>query len=496
MCATARTDLSGLGSLRELISSPRELTVEERSTRIAPVLAVVSAAVFMASLDLFIVNIAFPDIQREFEGTSLANLSWVLNGYTIVFASLLVPLGRAADRLGRRRVFVGGLLLFVVASALAAAAPSVETLVAARVVQAVGAAALMPTSLALLLAEIPVQKRAAAIGIWAATGGIAAAAGPPLGGLLVEASWRWVFLINLPVGLVAAFVATRVLRESSDPEHARNPDAVGAGLLTTAVGLLALGLVKAPDWGWGNGRTIAVLAASLLALIAFAARSSRHPAPVVELPMLRVRSFSMAAMAAFLFSAGFGAMLLGGVLFLTQVWGYSVLEAGLAFAPGPFTAAMFALPAGRLSARFSPHVLTTAGSAVFGLGAAWWALRIGPEPAFVSEMLPGMILTGIGVGLTLPSVSAAAVSTLPPGRLATGSAVLQMARQLGIALGVAVLIAIFGHPAPSEAVAHFHNGWWFIAAAGFAGAVAGLRIRVREPQNQVTPGLVQSAGSP
>jgi EmrB/QacA subfamily drug resistance transporter len=467
--------------------------MEDRPVRTGAVLAVVSAAVFMASLDLFVVNVAFPDIQRDFGGTSLANLSWVLNGYTIVFASLLVPLGRAADRLGRRRFFVGGLLLFVASSAAAAAAPSIVTLVAARVVQAVGAAALMPTSLALLLAEIPLEKRANAIGIWAATGGIAAAAGPPLGGLLVEASWRWVFLINLPVGLAAAVAASRVLRESSDPEHARRPDAAGAALLTAAVGLLALGLVKAPDWGWANDRTIAALAGSIVALASFVIRSARHPAPVVELPMLRVRSFSMAATAALLFSAGFGAMLLGGVLFLTQVWHYSVLEAGVAFAPGPFTAAVFALPAGRLGPRFGPHVLTALGCTIFGIGAAWWALRTGTHPAFASELLPGMILTGVGVGLTLPSVSAAAVSALPPARLATGSAVLQMARQLGIALGVAILIAIFGHPAPGDALAHFHNGWWFIAGVALAGALAGSRIQVRAPQPELTPALAQAS---
>src|SRR4051794_30605098 len=465
-------------------------------SRTGPVLAVVSAAVFMASLDLFIVNIAFPDIQSDFSDSSLASLSWVLNGYTIVFASLLVPFGRAADRVGRRRMFVGGLLLFVAASAAAAAAPSVDTLVAARVVQAVGAAAIMPTSLALLLAEIPVEKRSSAIGLWAATGGIAAAAGPPLGGLLVEASWRWVFLINLPIGLAAAVAAVRVLSESSDPQHARRPDVLGAALLTIAVAVLALGLVKAPDWGWANGRTVAALAGSAVALAAFIARSARHPAPVVELPMLRVRSFSMAATAAFLFSAGFGAMLLGGVLFLTQVWGYSVLEAGVAFAPGPFTAAVFALPSGRLGPRVGTHVLTALGGTTFGLGAVWWALRIGTEPSYASELLPGMILTGIGVGLTLPSVSAAAVSALPPARLATGSAVLQRARQRGIALGVAILIAIFGHPARDQVLDHFHNGWWFIAGAGFAAAIAGTRIQVREPQNQVTPALAQSAGSP
>src|SRR4051812_29000938 len=295
------------------LGSMRELTMEDRPTRTGPVLAVVSAAVFMASLDLFVVNVAFPDIQRDFGGASLANLSWVLNGYTIVFAALLVPLGRAADRLGRRRFFVGGLLLFVTSSAAAAAAPSVAALVAARVVQAIGAAALMPTSLALLLAAIPLQKRATAIGIWAATGGIAAACGPPLGGLLVEASWRWVFLINVPVGLAAAFAATRVLEESRDPEQAARADSLGAALLTASVALLALGLVKAPDWGWANDRTVAALAASAAGLVAFVIRSARHHTPIVELPMLRVRSFSMAATSALLFSAGFGAMLLGGV---------------------------------------------------------------------------------------------------------------------------------------------------------------------------------------
>ena len=472
-------------------------SLREPTTRTGPVIAVVSAAVFMASLDLFVVNVAFPELEREFAGSSLANLSWILNAYTIVFASLLVPFGRAADRIGRRRLFLGGLLLFVSASAAAAIAPSVEALVAARVIQAVGAAAIMPTSLALLLAAVPLDKRGAAIGIWAATGGIAAAAGPPLGGLLVEVSWRLVFLINVPVGIAAAYVGARVLSESKDPEHARTPDMVGAALLTVAVGTLALGLVKGPDWGWGSTDTVAVLVASLVALLLFARRTVSHPAPVVELPMLRVRSFSMAALSAFLFSAGFGAMLLGGVLFLTSVWDYSVLSAGVAFAPGPFTAAVFALPAGRLAPRVGPQVLAAIGCAVFGLGAAWWALRIGSEPNFAGELLPGMILTGIGVGLTLPSVSAAAVSALPPSRLATGSAVLQMARQLGIAMGVAILIAIFGHPTPDQALDHFHNGWWFIAGAGLAGALAAIRIEVHpEPAPNEQRGALAVQGRP
>src|SRR4051794_3966876 len=187
MCAVARIHRTTVGSVKELT-----MDTAPEQTRPNVALAVISAAVFMASLDLFVVNVAFPDIQKDFADSSLANLSWVLNAYTIVFAALLVPFGRAADRIGRRRVFLAGLLLFVASSAAAAAAPSVAALVVARVIQAVGAAALMPTSLALLLAVVPLERRAAAIGIWAATGGIAAAAGPPLGGLLVEVSWRLV----------------------------------------------------------------------------------------------------------------------------------------------------------------------------------------------------------------------------------------------------------------------------------------------------------------
>lgn len=452
---------------REAVSSPGR------------VMAVVSAAVFMASLDLFVVNIAFPDIERDFAGSSLAGLSWVLNGYTIVFAALLVPMGRAADRIGRRRFFVGGLLLFVAASAACAGAPSVDTLVAARVVQAVGAAAILPTSLAILVAQLPPAKRPAAIGLWAAIGGVAAAAGPPLGGLLVQGSWRWVFLINVPVGLTAAFFAGRVLQESRDPRVTQRPDMLGTLIFALSIALLALGFVKAPDWGWTGWETITALVAAAVGLAAFVERSRVHHTPVLELPLLRVRRFAGAVGAALLFSIAFGAMLLAGVLFLTGVWDYSILRAGLALAPGPLMAAASAVPAGRLAPRFGERRLAAIGCLTFAAGTASWALRIGAEPAYLSELLPGMVLTGTGVGLTLASVSNAAVSALPPERFATGAAVLSMARQLGIVLGVALLIAIYGKPAAAEAVTHFHHGWWFMAAAASAGALAALAIGKR-----------------
>jgi MFS family permease len=206
------------------------------------VLTLVSVATFVASLDLFIVNIAFPDIERDFHGTSLASLSWILNAYAIVFAALLVPAGRWADRAGRKRAFLLGLALFTASSAACAAAPSVGFLIGARVLQATGAALLMPTSLALLLPEFPPERRQVAVGIWAAVGGAAAAAGPLAGGLLTQASWRWVFLVNVPIGMVAIAAGLRTLRETREANAIRG-DMLGAVLLTAGVAALTLAIV-------------------------------------------------------------------------------------------------------------------------------------------------------------------------------------------------------------------------------------------------------------
>ena len=434
------------------------------------VLLVVSVAVFMASLDLFIVNIAFPEIAADFGGASIAELSWVLNAYAIVFAALLVAFGRLADRVGRKRGFLAGLGLFLAGSALSGVAPSIETLIAARVVQASGAAVLVPTSLALLLPEFEAAERARAIGIWAAVGGVAAAAGPPIGGLLVEASWRLVFLVNVPIGLVAIVVAANVLRESRDA-HASWPDWLGTAVLTGAVGSLALGLVKAPEWGWGDERTVAALAAAVLGGAWSWDRTIRHPSPVVDREMLRVRSFALANLAAVLFFVAFSAMLLAGVLFMTSVWGDSVLRAGLQLAPGPLTAAVFAAVAGRAAERAGQRYLAGAGSAIFAAGTLWWLWQLDAAASYAGAMLPGMLVTGAGVGLVLPSLASAAASSLPPARFATGSAVFSMSRQIGSVLGVAVLVAILGTDGTD-----FDAAWAFMALAAALGALAALGI--------------------
>jgi EmrB/QacA subfamily drug resistance transporter len=453
--------------------SAQQPRTEHRMERRWQVLTVVSVAVFMASLDLFIVNVAFPDIGRDFAGTGIAGLSWVLNAYAIVFASLLVPAGRLADRVGRRRVFLGGLGLFVTGSALCGIAPSVATLVAARVVQAAGAALLVPTSLALLLPEFAPAQRAAAIGVWAAVGGVAAAAGPPLGGVLVEASWRLVFLVNVPVGAVAAVFALRLLHESRDEAGRGWPDLPGTVVLAGSVGALALALVEAPGWGWGGARTLGAFAAAATGLVIFTVRCARHPAPVLDLPMLRVRSFAAANVAAVLFSAAFAAMLLASVLLLTTVWHDSVLRAGLSLSPGPLMAAVSAVPAGRLANRLGQRSLAAAGCALLAAGCAWWLWRVGPRPDYAAGMLPGLLVTGVGVGLTLPSLSSAAAASLPPARFATGAAVLIMSRQIGTVLGVASLVAILGTPAAGDPLASFDRGWGFmVIAAGLASAAA------------------------
>jgi EmrB/QacA subfamily drug resistance transporter len=451
------------------------------------VLLVTSVAVFMGFLDVTIVNIAFPDIETSFAGSSLAGLSWILNAYNIVFAALLVPAGRLSDRLGRRRMFFIGVSTFLAASVVCGLAPSVGVLVAARAVQAAGAAILVPTSLALLLPEFPLEQRATATALWGATGAVAAATGPSLGGVLVDAaSWRWVFFVNLAIGLPALLAARHVLVHETRDEHPGPlPDAVGVALLVGGVGLLSLGIVKGEDWGWGGGRVIGSLVAAGLLLVAFVVRSGRHPAPVVELGLLRVRSFAVANIGVFLFALGFYALLLANILFLTSVWGWSVLRAGVAVTPGPLMAAISATIGGRLADRFGQRVIALPGGLAFAAGCVVFALSTGATPHYAREYLPATLLTGTGVGLSFAAWGSAAVAELPHSRFATGSAISSTSRQIGAVLGIAVLVAVLGTPARADALSTFHTAWVLMAIPS---AIAGLlalalgRVRARDPE--------------
>jgi EmrB/QacA subfamily drug resistance transporter len=436
------------------------------------VLLVVVVGVFMAGLDVFIVNIAFPQIQRDFPGTGLSSLSWVLNAYTIVFAAFLIAAGRWSDAVGRKRAFLLGVGLFVLASAACAAAPSIPFLVGARAVQGLGAALLLPASLGLLLPEFPPQQRHIAIGVWAAVGGVAAAAGPPLGGLLVQVGWRWVFLVNVPVGVAGLIAARRVLNEIRHPDS-EPPDFLGAGLLSAAVATLVVAIVQGGEWGWSSARILALLALAIALFGLVAHRIARHPAPIVEPAMLAVRAFSAATLGSLLFFVGFAAMLLGSVLFLTGIWHEPIVTAGLMIAPGPSMAAITAIPGARLGRRFGPGRVGVLGTALFALGGVWWLARLGGGVDYAGDYLPGMLVGGIGVGLVIPSLTGAVAATLPAHRLATGIAVQTTGRQLGSALGFAILIAVLGTP---HTAADFSGAWTLVLIASLLAGGALLAV--------------------
>jgi EmrB/QacA subfamily drug resistance transporter len=465
------------------ITQPKlgEDTVEQRPWRI---FLIVSIGVFASVLDLFIVNIAMPDLQRDFAGADLAELSWVLNAYAIVFAALLVPAGRLVDLYGRKRGFVAGLVLFTVASAACAVAPSAGFLVAARVLQGVGAAILTPSSLGVVLPAFPARARPAVIAAWAAVGAVGAAAGPPLGGLLVQASWRWVFLVNLPLGIVSLVFALRRLAESRDPEARGLPDITGTVALTLAIGAVTLALVKGRDWGWTGGRTLLAFAAAAVLIVVTVARSARHPVPALELPILRVPRFAFAVASACAFFAAFAALLLSGVLFLTQVWGHSILLAGAELAVGPACAAIFAAVASRIGPRVGMSTIGALGGLFVAGGLSLIAARLTLTPDWAGAFLPGQILTGTGIGLAMPAFTAVAVSAVEPARFATAVGISSMFRQVGGALGVAAFVAIVGTPAREAALSAYRLGWFFMIAAALVGAVLMLCARVttvREP---------------
>jgi EmrB/QacA subfamily drug resistance transporter len=365
------------------------------------VLLVVSSGVFLSSLDQFIVNIAFPAIGQDFAPVSRASLSWVLTGYTIGFAALLAPAGRLADRFGRRRLFLSGMVVFTTASAAAGASWNVASLVSFRVVQSFGAAMVMSTSLALLLHTFPPARRAFAISVWSAVGAVAATCGPTIGGLLVQSSWRWIFLVNLPVGVAAMLVGRRVLTESRDAEETRWPDFLGTALIVTGVAAVTFGLVVGADRGYRDTIVVAALAGGAVALVATVLRAAWTPArlvPVLPLPLFRVRTFATANLAMTTFMIAFGALMLGNVLFFTEVWHLPSVRIGLYLLPAPAIAALVAVPGGWLGNRLGHGPVAAFGVALYGFACLWFASVLGPAPEYVRDYLPGQVIAGIGGG--------------------------------------------------------------------------------------------------
>jgi EmrB/QacA subfamily drug resistance transporter len=435
------------------------------------VLAIVCAGIVLANLDLFIVNVALPDIARDFGDANLGDLSWILNGYAIVYAALLVLCGRLAERYPRNLSFLAGIALFTVASAACALANSIESLVAFRLLQAAGAALLTPTSLGLILATFPVERRGGAVRTWAAIGGFAAALGPLVGGLLVTISWRWIFLVNVPIGLLALVVG--VIKLPRIPGHdVPVPSYWAAALITIGISALTFGIVKLNDWGWSSYGVSLSFAAAAATLALFVAHCMRSDAPFIDPALFRIRDFTRATLTMAPFSTAFGGFLLSLVLWQEGVWHWPAEKIGLAIAPGPFMVPVTSLLlAGPMIARFGAASVAAAGLSVFAAGVIVWAVMAGPQADLAFAVLC-VIPSGVGVGLTLPTLMGLGTSALPASSFATGSGVINMIRQIGFAVGVAILVAIVSSPAAAEPpLAAFRLAWWVMAAITVLGLI-------------------------
>jgi len=407
---------------------------------------IASVAAFLVSLDTTMLFSAFDALRQSFGQATAAELSWVLNAYTVVYAAILIPAGGLADRHGRKRVFLIGVALFLAASAACGLAGSVSMLVAARVAQAVGAALLTPASLSIVIAAFPADRRAIVVSLWGAVGGVAAAVGPSLGSFITDvAGWSWAFYINLPLGAVALWRGAARLDESVPSSESRRLDGVGMALLMLCVGALALAIVETESPSRTRGELVAIAATAVAAGAAFLAWSRKSRAPLVDLALFQHRTYRHVNAATLAFGAAFSMMFLAFFFYMRGIWGYSLPLAGVAVTPGPLLVVPTAILSGRQAARLGHRRFLVGGSVLYAASSLWFMLVPGTEPNYVTHWLPGLLMSGVAVGLTLPSLSAAAVSRLPPAHYAVGSAVNQATRQIGSVLGVAITVALLGH---------------------------------------------------
>ena len=441
-------------------------------------LVAVCIATFMLLLDITVVNVALPYIERDL-GSSFEDLQWVVDAYALTLAAFLLTAGSVADRIGRRRVFLVGLAVFTVASALCGLAGTPLVLNLARGLQGVGGAMMFATSLALLASAYGGRDRGTAIGIWGATIGAAVAVGPLIGGVLVEwIGWEAIFYVNLPIGAYAIALTLRRVHESSDPQ-AGGADWVGTVVFSAALFLLVFGLIRgnAEDW---NGAIVACLVAAAALLVAFVVVERTTSHPMLDLTLFRKPSFGGASIAAFVLSASMFAMFLYLTLYVQNVLGYSALEAGLRFMPITLISFVIAPVSGKLSERYGVRWFLTFGLAFVGVGLL---LMRGLEPGDDwTALLAGFMIAGAGIGMTNPALATAAIGVVEPRRSGMASGINSTFRQVGVATGIATWGAIFQHEVTQK----------FLADAG----PAANRFRGANVADFVAFGGAQQTGNP
>jgi len=473
--------LTAAVALRSL--EERTVAVDARK-RARWTLLATSFGLSMALLDMTAVNVAVPSIQAGLN-TDVLGLSWVIDGYTLTFASLLLLSGGLGDRLGAKRLFLSGLVVFTVASAACGFAPGLGTLVFARIVQGAGAAMFMPSSLAILREAYPhAKERAHAIGIWSALTAIAGACGPLFGGALVASlGWRSIFLLNLPVGIVAVPMVVRFVRPS--PAGARRGFDLPAQIAGAfALALLTWALIERSAFGWSSPRILLALVASAGALLAFLELERRSPNPILPLQLFANRTFSATASAALLYAGGFFGSVLVFSIYFQSLRGDSPIRAGLHMAAVTISFGLTSVVAGRFAGRYGTRMPILVGLSLLAAGALLFA-SLAQETSFALLALP-LVLIGTGAGLVAPSMNAAILASVPPALSGIGAGVLNASRQVGTALGVAVFASLFHSSAPMTAVRTS------LVSAGVLYLVAlGLSLRAHGHAPAAAPGRVQ-----
>lgn len=448
------------------------------------VFAVSSAAVFLVSVDATIAVAAFPALRQYFAQASPSDLSWVLNAYTILYAALLVPAGRLVDLHGSRRLFLIGVKLFTLASAACGMAPATGSLIAARIIQAVGGAILTPASLALVLGAFPPEKRTAIVGMWSGVGALGAAVGPGAGGILIElATWRAAFLVNLPFGALIVWFAWLRLPISGGAARGEGLDLVGIGLIVAGVSSLTYGIVQIESLGLVAPTVWAPMATGAILLIGYGlwARGRRNAA--IDMALFEDRTYALVTLATFVFGIGFAMMFLTSFLFLLGIWGFGQGLTGLAVTPGPLVVILVAVTSGRLVTRVGHRAVIVTGGLVFAVGQLVIGTQVTPTPSYLAFWLPLQVIGGAAIGLLFVGLSGAAVAGLPPSRFGVGGAVNNAVRQLGGVIGTAFAVVLIGQP--ETPIAGFQMAFLWIAGISGATAIIAMGIPANRPVRPV-----------
>ena len=453
-------------------------------------LASVSFGLFMIMLDNTVVNVALPSIQRDL-GADLSELEWIVTGYALTFASLMLVGGKVADAYGRRRIFVLGIIVFTTASLFCGLASSSEVLIAARVLQGAGAALMNPATLSIIAATFPPRERGTAIGIWAGTAALALAIGPLVGGLITEhLEWSWIFFVNVPVGALAIVASYLFIDESRDETHASLDI---PGLATSAVGLFALtyGLIEANSYGWTSARIVGAFALAAIALTSFVVIERRRRQPMLPLDLFRSGTYVGANLVVLLVALAMFGIFFFVSLYMQNILGYSPVETGAAFLPLTILIILVAPIAGKTSDRIGSRGLMTAGMILIAVQLVMFS-RLTVDATFWN-LLPAFIIGGVGMSLTMTPSAAAATRSVPVDKSGVGSAVLNSARQVGGTMGVAIMGAIVaakagGERTPEAFMRGFETALLVAAAIAVLGAVvAYVLVRPHEEARRTEP---------